>query len=245
MNAVICNKWPLDLNFEWTDEEHLPENKRSYIHYLVTRTDWIAAKCWATEWLFSDTGAENGSVVEYCAGIGVQSTIAKNLLKPTKHTVLERDQKCVDHLVKLGFDARQADANKSMFEEVDYDVKFADFPSGCSALSIRKNWKGWWSLFDSKPKLVVWTDTAVAYPATVYGHKYAELFGVPEVRSWEAYISAYSKWLWREKGFCIKKAAFRGRNALYLSAVPYECEPETKKFDLKQCLNGFVLSSEG
>jgi len=42
-------------------------------------------------------------------------------------------------------------------------------------------------------------------------------------------------------GYSIKRAAVRGKNAIYFAAVPGKCEVEIKKFPLSECAEGFVF----
>jgi hypothetical protein len=243
MKAKICGKWEIVFAQPVESEKDLDLNERSYLHFIAAKPELVAAKCWATEWLLTDLVEEGCSLVEYLAGAGVQAVIARNVLVPREHLVLERDKKCCEHLMSLGIQTVELDANKSMFEFEDYEVKFADFPSS-SVISVQKKWKGFLNLFESGPKLVVWTDTACSYPISIHGGKYAKEFGMELLESWEDYVESYSKWLFKKTGFSIKKAAFRGRNAVYFAAVPGECDTEIKWFALQDCETGFIIGED-
>lgn len=237
--AVLCGKWKLPIFFESAAEEGVERGERSYIHYAVKHPEMVSAKCWATEWLFSDV-AKPGTAVEYLAGVGVQSVILKNLVSLNRHLVLERDENCVGHLSRLGFDAHAADARKSMSRETDFDIKLADFPSS-SVVSVDTKWRGFRDLFTDNTKLVVWTDTAISYPLAVHGKRYGAKFGVEEVRTKEEYIELYSKWVAEEFGFSIAKAAVRGKNAIYFAAVPHSSPLTVKEFPITDC-SGFEIN---
>ena len=239
--AVICGKWELAFNETISNEFEVPLNERSYLHFVLAKPEFVSAKCLATEWLLTGLIEKGCSLVEYLAGVGIQATIAKNLLVPRKHLLLERDGNCCSHLRSLGFEVEEEDANRSMFEYDNFDVKFADFPSS-SVISVQKKWKGFFHLFKSKPKLVVWTDTACSYPLSIHGAKYAKEFGAEELESWDDYVVKYSDFLYKRVGYSIKRAAVRGKNAIYFAAVPGECEVDIKKFPLSECAEGFTQS---
>jgi hypothetical protein len=228
--ATVCGKWKLPIFFDSTNEDSVSRSERSYIHYAVKHPELVSAKCWATEWLFSGTlPLGNYSAVEYLAGVGVQSIILKNTISLTKHLVLERDENCVKHLINAGFDTRVADARKLMSSETEFDIKLADFPSS-SIVSVDTKWRGFKDLFTDNTKLIVWTDTAISYPLGVHGKRYGAKFGIDQVRTKEEYIELYSKWISKEFGFAIKKAAIRGKNAIYFAAVPHSSSLTVKEF---------------
>jgi hypothetical protein len=127
-----------------------------------------------------------------------------------------------------------------MFTHTDYDLKFADFPSS-SVLSVQNKWKGFRKLFESKPKLVVWTDTSISYPMKIHGARYAQIFNSDELVTREDYVEQYALWLQHEFDYSIVKAAFRGKNAVYLAAVPGTRDTETKAFPLDQYSDGFEI----
>ena len=241
MKAVICNKWELSFETKAVPENNVDMNQRSYLHFVATRPELVAAKCLATEWLLTDVISEGATLVEYLAGVGIQSVIAREILKPSMQVLFERDLECVQHLNSAGFEAREGNANKTMFTDTDYNVKFADFPTS-SVVSVQNKWKGFFNLFKSKPELVVWTDTACSYPITIHGGRYAKEFGLDSLESWESYVRSYNEWLGKRVGYSVRKAAFRGKNAVYFAAVPADCETEMKRFGLGECMNGFVVS---
>ena len=114
-------------------------------------------------------------------------------------------------------------------EDDDSQLKFLDLPNS-SILQIEKKWKdGFYKLFDSKPKLVVWTDTSVTYPMSLHGEKY---------------VDSYSKWLYNKFGYSIKRAAFRARNAVYFAAISGDHKTESKSFPVKETEDGFYFLGE-
>ena len=241
MKALICDKWELSFESEAVPENNVSRSQRSYLHFVAAKPEQVAAKCLATEWLLTGLIEEGATLVEYLAGVGIQSVIAREILKPSRQILFERDADCVKHLVTEGFEATVGNANKTMFTDTDYDVKFADFPTS-TVISVQNRWEGFFNMFESNPKLVVWTDTACAYPMALHGSKYAKKFESGPIVSFEDYITTYSGWLRKKAGYSIMKVAFRGRNAAYFAAMPEEREVEIKRFALRDCKNGFLTT---
>jgi hypothetical protein len=158
---------------------------------------------------------------EYLAGVGICTALITNILNIKSQILNELDDECVTQLVSVEWGTptvvTKADVRKSILEPDDSDLKFIDYPSS-SILTLHKKWAGFEKVFESSPKLVVWTDTAVTYPMSLHGERYATILGrKPENR--EDYVQAISQWLSNHYGYSLIRAAFRGRNAVYLSAA--------------------------
>lgn len=243
--AKICEKWDLPFYANLESEETTSLHNRSYIHYVAQHQPLVSAKCWATEWGLSDIIDENRtySSREYFAGVGVMSTIIFNKFKVNKSLLSEKDPECVYHLRKNNWTTHHEDAKDSLLEECnDYDLKFLDFPNS-SIIHIQTTWsKGFEAAFSSKPELVMWTDTSVTYPISIHGQKYAKRLGVESLGSKDEYIKAYSKWLYNNYGYSIRKAAYRAKNAVYFFAIKGEHETIMKHFEPDH--NGFYFIGE-
>jgi hypothetical protein len=247
--AKICNEWDLPFNIDVKSEDSVSLHNRSYIHYAAQHTDLVAAKCWATKWLLKSViqPDENYSVREYMAGIGVQTLLIQKLFKISKHNVGELDAGCVEHLLSTRWDCPITvdleDAQKALEKNDESDLKFLDLPNS-SILQITTKWKnGFDKMFESNPKLVVWTDTSVTYPMTIHGKKYGEILSA-QVNDKYDYVNAYSNWLYNRFGYSIIRAAFRARNAVYFAAIPGKHETETKEFPVADNLDGFYFMGE-
>ena len=246
--AKVCNEWELTFN-QLKSEENVSLHNRSYLHYAATHSDLVAAKAWATKWLLEniiDTEPEY-TVREYMAGIGIQTLLIQKLFKVHHHIIGELDEGCVNHLLDNEWDVtpvvRQQDASKAVNEFDNSDLKFLDLPNS-SILQITTKWKDVFNkLYESRPKLVVWTDTSVTYPMSIHGEKYGKILSA-EIRDKYDYVNAYSAWLFRNFGYNIKRAAFRGKNAVYFAAVEGLHKPEMKEFPLAENANGFYFIGE-
>lgn len=249
--AKICNEWELPFDIEIKSEDNVSLHNRSYIHYAADHSDLVATKCWATKWLLENIIDANQtySVIEYMAGIGVQTLLIQKLFKISKHITGELDQGCVDHLSKNIWDypitAIHQDASKALLEEDNSDLKFLDLPNS-SILQTTTKWKdGFNKLFESNPKLVVWTDTSVTYPMSIHGQKYGEILSAKIGDKYD-YVNAYSNWLYDKFGYSIKKAAFRAKNAVYFAAIQGKYNTEMKEFPVADNLDGFYfIGQEG
>jgi hypothetical protein len=249
--ANICGNWELPINVDLKNEDDLGLHSRSYIHYAATHKDLVSAKCWATKWLLETVDIDKTksySVVEYFSGIGVMTTIIRNIFNIQNHFALEMDLNCCDQIrdsfpdVTVG----RADFKKLARMEADYDLKFLDFPSS-SIAQLHTKWKieNFLAMFSLKPKIVVWTDTSVCYPMTLHGKSYQKYFGTTnEITSVFDYLTEFSTWLFDKTGYTITTVAQRANNALYIAAVPGDHRViNFKKFDLRTYgTGGFVLN---
>jgi len=246
--AKICNEWELTFD-QLKSEDNVSLHNRSYLHYAADHQDLVSTKCWATKWLLENVidNNKNYSVIEYMAGVGVQTLIIQKLFKISSHIVNELDNDCADHLSNNKWDypltVYRGDARKILSEDNNSDLKFFDLPNS-SILQITTKWeKEFKKMFESNPKLVVWTDTSVTYPMSIHGKRYGEILSA-EINDKYDYVNSYSAWLFRELGYNIIKAAFRGKNAVYFAAVPYKTETIMKEFPLNDYSDGFYFLNE-
>lgn len=246
--ALLCEKWQLPFNIELKQENDRGLHGRSYLHYVAEHMPMVSAKCWATEWLLTDIidTTKEYSVREYMAGVGVQTMLIQKAFKVSKHITGELDENCVRHLESILWDTpieiKKQDARQALLEEDNSDLKFIDFPNS-SIVQIKNKWEKEFSkLFESQPTLVVWTDTSVTYPISLHGKKYGDILGY-ELNDKYDYVKSYSKWLNKNYGYSIIKAAFRARNAVYFAAVKGKVDTEIKHFDLSE--DGFYFISHG
>lgn len=222
------------------DEDDVALQKRSYMWFAINKPELLGAKVAATRWLLEEfPKGRLTSVREYMAGIGIQSLLVRNRFKPREHVLSDLNEECVAHLHRLKFNALCEDARKSMLRPDFSDFKLVDFPAS-SILHIQGKWeKQFAALFASYPSAVIWTDTSISYHIAVHGARYARALGVKALGSTTDYVRAYSEWLRYTFGYTIARAAIRGRNALYLCAVPGVRKPEIKAFSLEDHMGEF------
>lgn len=248
--AKVCKQWELPFNFDLKSEENVSLHNRSYLHYAADHQDMVATKAWATKWLLEDI-VENKEYTahEYMAGIGIQSLLIQKLFKIKQHIIGELDEGCIEHLSNIEWGVTPIIKHQNAFdaakENDTSDLKFLDVPNS-SILQMNTKWKDiFFRLFESKPELVVWTDTSVTYPMSIHGERYSNIFSEP-VSDKYSYAEAYSRWLDRTFGYKIKRAAFRGKNAVYFAAVPSynTTKLDMNAFPLADTSDGFYFIGE-
>jgi len=254
--AKVCNKWDLPFTAEIKDEGNKNVHQRSYLHYVKEHIPFVAAKCLATEWLLGTAKRfleefyskdRPYSVREYMAGAGIQTLIIQKTFTVSRHVVADISEECVANFEGVEWDypvlARIQDARKALLNINTSDMKFLDFPNS-SILTVTKKWKtGFDGLFNTFPRLVVWTDTSISYPITIHGEKYSDIFG-KKLSSQEDYMRAYKEWIYSEYGYHICAAAVRGKNAVYFCAIPFISDMEIKRFPLETSSEGFYFIGE-
>jgi len=246
--AKVCKQWELPFNFDLKSEENVSLHNRSYLHYAADHQDMVASKAWATKWLLEDIVEDKEYTArEYMAGIGIQTILIQKLFKLKQHIIGELDEGCIEHLSNIEWEVTPIIKHQNAFdaakENDTSDLKFLDVPNS-SILQMNTKWKDiFFRLFESKPELVVWTDTSVTYPMSIHGEKYGKILSA-KINDKYDYVNAYSAWLFRELGYNILRAAFRGKNAVYFAAVPYETNTDMKEFPLADYSDGFYFLDE-
>lgn len=247
--ALLMGKWKLPFYINLDSEDSVELHKRSYIHYLAAHQPLVAAKVAATNWSLQKTlldPEKKYSSREYLAGVGIMTCIITNVLNISNQTVGELDEDCVKQLKAVDWgvptEVKHQNVLDALQEEDNSDLKFLDFPNS-SILQLKKQWKGFENAFNSKPKFVMWTDTSVTYPTSLHGEKYSELLGV-KVTTKEEYVKGISTWLYNNFGYSLLRAAFRDRNAVYLSCAPGKHEVEMEYFPAKGNEASFVIKDE-
>lgn len=247
-HATLMGKWTLPFNIELQSEDDVDLHKRSYIHYLASHQPLVAAKVAATTWALEKTLLDESKSYtsrEYLAGVGVMTCIITNVLKISNQILGELDASCVEQLRRTDWGVptvvKHENVIDALQEKDESDLKFLDFPNS-SILQLKKQWKGFEKAFESSPKFVMWTDTSVTYPMSIHGKKYSDLLG-QVVTTKEEYVEGMSEWLYRNYGYSLVRAAFRDRNAVYLTSAPGKYKLEMKHFPAKGNEGSFILSN--
>ena len=247
--ATLMGKWKLPFHIKLEAEDSVELHKRSYIHYLASHQPLVAAKVAATTWALEKTLLDpNKSYTsrEYLAGVGVMTCIITNMMKISSQILGELDAGCVEQLAKADWGVPTVVKHESVLdalqEKDESDLKFLDFPNS-SILQLQKQWKGFEKAFESNPKFVMWTDTSVTYPTSIHGEKYSKIFGI-KVTTKEEYIEAMSEWLYKNYGYSLVRAAFRDRNAVYLTSAPGKYKVEMKHFPAKGNESNFIINDD-
>lgn len=241
MNALICKRWSLPLLSGLT--AYTNEREKSYLRYVWAKAPQVSAKCWATEWLVRDVSVD--SVCEYFAGAGITATIIANQCGATELVLVENSEECCSQL-SYAFPKQRvvrSDARKFAEQMVRVDMAVLDFPRFTITAA-----QGRWRLplkmvFNAAPKAVLLTDTSLSY-FTVHRKLYGEKFGGGELFTHLDYCREYSRWLFEEAGYSVKRVAVRGNNAVYMLILPgQQAAIEACNFQVeKGCVDGFIVS---
>ena len=240
-NAKICNKWHYFLSPSSKDEANIAKHKQSYLHFVKEEQKLVSAKCLATEWLFNDLNNEKLSVREYFAGAGISSVIIQNIVDTNNHKVGDIDKDCCEQLKTLdNMIVTNEDGHKAILHNEKYDVKVCDFPHNSIIQIARGKWSNFIGLFNSKPKYVIWTDTARTYPISIHKKRYEKEYGKQGLTDYKEYFEWMSDWLLDYTGYSIQKVAYRGKNANYILASRANfTQVEHKNFSLEDECEGF------
>jgi hypothetical protein len=243
LKAKICNKYDFFINVPLKNESTIKKNKQSYLHFLTTRQDLVAAKCNATEWILEDIDKNiEYTVREYFAGVGIQATILQNMLKIKNHKVSDIDNDCFNQLKKDNrWISVKEDGHKAILNNENYSIKMLDFPHSSIIHLKRGKWSNFLACFLSSPKIVCWTDTSMTYSIKVHGKNYSEELGVNNLNNFTDYFISMSNWLYNNTGYSIVKVAYRGKNAGYVKAIKGKHKLIEKRFEIKENLNGFLI----
>jgi len=240
--AKICSKWDYYLSPSVKDESNITKHKQSYLHFVKEKQKLVSAKCLATSWLLNDLQDEKLSVREYFAGAGISSVIIQNIVDTNNHKVGDLDKDCCEQLKTLNnMEVVHEDGHKSILNNESYDLKVCDFPHNSIIQISRGKWSNFLALFNSKPKYVVWTDTARTYPLSIHKKRYEKEFNKNGLNNYEDYFEFMSDWLLDYTGYTIQKVAYRGSNANYILASKANwTQIEHKSFTLEDECEGFV-----
>lgn len=204
--ALLCEKW----EFSFDADKKGGFFKHTNVSELSRR-----AKCF--EWLLEGI-PEGKKVVEYFAGIGLQSVIIQELIKPSEHWVYDIEPECCEQLSGLGYPltVTQADAKKIMDTNFS-EIVFLDFPD-MTAIHYKEWSEQFEQLFATQPKLVEITDVGNRY-LHLHTGKYSEALG-SAVTDIPSYIHAISKYFASNSDYSVVKAAYKaGTSYMLLAAV--------------------------
>jgi len=240
--AKICEKWDYYLSPSNKDESKIKKHKQSYLHFVKEKQNLVSAKCLATSWLLNDLKNENLSVREYFAGAGISSVIIRNIVNTTNHKVGDLDKDCCEQLKTLNdMEVVHEDGHKALLNNENYDLKVCDFPHSSIIQISRGKWSNFRAAFISKPKYVVWTDTARTYPLSIHKRKYEKEFNKVGLNNYQNYFEFMSDWLLYHTGYSVQKVAYRGKNANYILASRGDSiNIQHKSFALEDECKGFT-----
>lgn len=216
--ALICEKWELPLGI----------GEGGF--WAHTNTGELSRRALCFEWLIKDIPI-GLSVAEYFGGIGLQSVIIRNIIRPMVHYILDLDKDCFGQLTMAfgdepGVAVMQLDATVSM-TTIRADIAILDFPS-----MTAKHYEDWMiplrTLFLGRPKFVEITDVGNRY---LHLHKklYSEILDSP-IDGIDSYITTLSKFFRKNFDYSVVKAAYKSGTSYMLLAQEGVSGIEFKRF---------------
>jgi hypothetical protein len=149
--------------------------------------------------------------VEYFGGVGLFSTVVREVLHPREHRAFDLDADCVAQLRTIpGVEAAQGDAHETM-GTVDAELVVLDF--AYATIKHHMDWP-WERVVERAPRFIVFSDTALRRLG-LHRALYSKLLGSPVV-SHEDYCRAYSRFLWARYGYSVTRVAYHQYSYLLL-----------------------------
>jgi len=210
--ALICDKW----------EFPIIDGQSGFFKH--TNISELSRRAICFEWLI-DGVPKDKTVTEYFGGIGLQSVIIQNSMKPSRHSIFDIDPDCISQIASLYQDTEAVKVELQDAKEImgtsDDDVIILDFPN-----MTAKHYSEWAeplaAVFSKHPKLVEITDVGNRY-LHLHRNLYSVLLG-NNVDTIPDYIEAISRYLYSLYGYSVIKAAYKsGTSYMFLG----ETEPQT------------------
>jgi hypothetical protein len=221
LETLVCNRWKLPL---------LPGLGGHYA-YLETASK-KNEECFMHLTRDFPTNGEL-SVVEYFGGVGIFSTIIQQRFQPWEHYIYDIDPDCVRQLESAfagveGVHVAQGDAKQTMGER-QCDMVVLDF--AIHNFRTHEEWP-FERVTDAKPQYLVWSDTALrrlGLHRALYTKAMDQwLEGGKTIHSFEDYVMAYSRFIWRKYHYCITRVSHHVYSYFLAESVPYR-KPEIVK----------------
>lgn len=216
--ALVCEKWELPIY----------DGRSGFFSH--TNIGELSRRAICFEWLMESVAGgiylpqKEESVAEFFGGIGLQTVIIQNILKPDMHWVSDYDKDCYEQLVmnfsgKPGVYVHKADA-KDVMKSIDANIIILDFPN-----MTAKHYKDWEEplgvLFSKRPSIVEITDVGNRY-LHLHRNLYSDILDY-RVDTIEDYILGISRYLLKRFGYQVFQAAYKsGTSYMLASAKPVE-----------------------
>lgn len=232
--ALVCGKWWLPLPGAPTAVEIETiegANGKPYWEFLKRKTLDLSGNALCYEYVISGLTNVN-SVVEYFGGLGISTLVTDGTLGPKKHTLVELDPICCEHL-RVTFPQHKIIEGDAfpLFGKMEVDLAVADF----NHLTIHTHFKNKKLLENAfNVSHIVIADSA-PFKLHLNKESYTKLAG-RKIDSWESYCG-----LWGEQfpGYGLRKVA-RHHNAGYL-LFSKGFQGKTEYADFRRRRDGFVL----
>ena len=212
--AFICGQWEMEFETPANENFKVSSEKKSYlVHIFSSHMEDISANMTAASWTLEGLPHLN-SCLDFFGGAGLRSLIVKKLYRPRRHTIIEQDLECLEHLRRVFppyIKVRSGDAWKQTGQRADL---------------VMLDWNSWtilhWPLrrafledvFLRQPLAVEIFDSSKSY-FHVNKAKYSRVLRC-RVETPQDYARGCSAFFLKEIGYSFAKAAYTPRGAYYL-----------------------------
>lgn len=239
--ALVFDQWIL--NFKELKYDDLKGEKQSFIQRVVQGGD-IASDCvLASSLVIQNTAPrlKGAALLELYGGCGFQTTVLQNMLAPGKHTVIERDDACVDHLKREfpGVTVIKGSAEDYYDQPADYYSLDSNGWTINTMLKNPVNEQMHKTIFSYAPKAVQFWDSSKSY-LVANRDLYSKQLGVPVVTP-KDYAKGLSGLFFRKFGYNATAICYT-RYSTYFMMEPgahVAVEMETSDLNVTKGVKGF------
>lgn len=208
--ARLCGQWDVDILAP--TEETGDFEGRSYMHWLATDAKNVSLHTTAAYVVYSrllqmKTVQRGFTVLEYFGGAGLHSKLISELLNPSRHVIVERNQVAFAQL--LHSMCGKAHGVCSTFEDYKderlYEIVHVDHPR-FSISRFRQHYKEFNHIFrQNKPRVFILTDTA-RNKFHLNKQPFSRAVG-RNIETFDDYLQGTSALFEKEFGFSVKLCA--------------------------------------
>jgi len=212
--VLICGKWEMEFEIPSGESSRVSAEKKSYLaHIFGSQMEDISANMTAAAWTLEGLPRLN-SCLDFFGGAGLRSLIVKKLYRPRRHTIIEQDLECLEHLRRV------------FPPYVTVRVGNAWEQTGQRADLVLLDWNSWtvlhWQrrrafledVFFRRPLAVEIFDSSKPYFHTNKA-KYAKALRY-QMETPQDYARGCSAFFLAMHGYSIARAAYTPRGAYYL-----------------------------
>ena len=99
--ALICGQWEMEFEAPPAESPRVSAEKESYlVHLFSSQMEDISANMTAAAWTLAGLPRLN-SCLDFFGGAGLRSLIVKKRYHPRRHTLIEQDLGCLEHLRRV------------------------------------------------------------------------------------------------------------------------------------------------
>lgn len=248
--ALICDRWTMEFDEPPPEPLKTDRANESYVDQVFgNRLRDVSASTAAGYELLKDLPI-GSRVVEFFGGVGLQTKMLEGLLSPLSHLVVEKEENCLDHLVKafppppppLVRSIRRGEA-RQIIDRGEFppaDIYLMDW----NTFTIHQ-WENWApyleKLLATRPQAITWYDTSRPY-FHLHKARYSQILGRP-VDNIKDYGKAMSAFFFNLYHYSVTRAIYCPK-AAYFRLEPATTLRMPVESDITYENNGFRWITE-